>query len=131
MTVITRGHTPPMSRDAIAIPLARLAPEQGAAVLLPDGGSAAVFLLHDGSVHAVGNLDPFTGAPVICHGIVGDRSGAPTVASPLGKQVFCLRTGRCLDDAAVALPVFDVQVRYDVIRLSIPGNTGEMPAGAP
>ena len=56
-----------------------------------------MFLLHDGSVHALGNIDPFYGAPVICHGIVGDRSGVPTVASPLGKQVFCLRTGRCLD----------------------------------
>ena len=91
MTVITLASSSPCPRT-------RLAPEQGAAVLLPGGGSAAVFLLHDGSVHAVGNLDPFYGAPVICHGIVGDRSGAPTVASPLGKQVFCLRTGRCLDD---------------------------------
>jgi nitrite reductase (NADH) small subunit len=122
MTVITL--------DAIAIPLTRLAPEQGAAVLLPGGGSAAVFLLHDGSVHAVGNLDPYYGAPVICHGIVGDRSGAPTVASPLGKQVFCLRTGRCLDDATVTLPVFDVRVRDGVIRLSTPGNTCETAAGA-
>jgi nitrite reductase (NADH) small subunit len=77
-----------------------------------------VFLLHDGSVHAVGNLDPFYRAPVICHGIVGDRSGAPTVASPLGKQVFCLRTGRCLDDPAVSLPVFAVIMDGDVIHLS-------------
>lgn len=127
MTVITHVDATPVS---VAIPLTRLAPEQGAAVLLPGGGSAAVFLLHDGSVHAVGNLDPYYGAPVICHGIVGDRSGAPTVASPLGKQVFCLRTGRCLDDAAVALPVFDVRVRDGVIRLSAPGNTGETAVGA-
>jgi nitrite reductase (NADH) small subunit len=123
MTVITHEMS-------LAIPLARLAPEQGAAVLLPGGGSAAVFLLHDGSVHAVGNLDPYYGAPVICHGIVGDRSGAPTVASPLGKQVFCLRTGRCLDDAAVTLPVFDVRVRDGVIRLSTSGNPSETAAGA-
>lgn len=107
------------------VPLAALEPEQGAAVLLPDGTSAAVFLLHDGSVRAVGNLDPFYGAPVICHGIVGDRSGAPTVASPLGKQVFCLRTGRCLDDPRASLPVFDAAVRDGVIHLSTPGNTGE------
>lgn len=128
MTVITRVGDrphPPVSRDAIDISLASLSPEQGAAVLFPDGSSAAVFLLHDGSVHAVGNLDPFYGAPVICHGIVGDRSGAPTVASPLGKQVFCLRTGRCLDAPGAALPVFDVRVRDGVIRLSIPGNAGE------
>lgn len=114
---------------AAAIPLAVLSPEQGAAVILHDGTPAAVFLLHDGSVHAVGNIDPFYGAPVICHGIVGDRSGVPTVASPLGKQVFCLRTGRCLDSPGVALPVFGVTVRDGVIRLSTSGNAGEITVG--
>lgn len=112
------------------VPRAALRPEQGAAVLLPDGTSAAVFLLHDGSLHAVGNLDPFYGAPVMCHGIVGDRAGAPTVASPLGKQVFCLRTGRCLDDPSASLPVFEVFGEHDgVIRLSISGNDREISAG--
>jgi nitrite reductase (NADH) small subunit len=109
-----------------AIPLAALSPEQGAAVLLHDGSQAAVFLLHDGSVHALGNIDPFYGAPVICHGIVGDRRGVPTVASPLGKQVFCLRTGRCLDSPDVTLPVFGAAVRDGVIRLSTPGNADEI-----
>jgi nitrite reductase (NADH) small subunit len=108
-----------------SVPRSALAAEQGAAVLLPDGSSAALFLLHDGTLHAVGNIDPFFGAPVICHGIVGDRSGVPTVASPLGKQAFCLRTGRCLDDPAVSLPVYGVRVRDGLIQLSIPGNTGE------
>ncbi len=112
--------------DSVAlVTLAALEPEQGAAVLLPDGTSAALFLLHDGSVRAVGNIDPYFNAPVICHGIVGDRSGAPTVASPLGKQVFCLRTGRCLDDPRVSLPVFGAALRDGVIHLSTPGNTGE------
>jgi nitrite reductase (NADH) small subunit len=112
----------------VRVPRSALVPEQGAAVLLPSGESAALFMLHDGSVHAVGNLDPFYGAPVICHGIVGDRSGAPTVASPLGKQVFCLRTGACLDDGAVSLPVFPVAVDGDVIHLSIPVHEAETDA---
>jgi nitrite reductase (NADH) small subunit len=43
-------------------------------------------------------------------GIVGDRGGEPTVASPLGKQVFSLVDGRCLDDESYALPVYDVRV---------------------
>lgn len=107
------------------IPLTALSTEQGVAALLPDGSPAAVFLLHDGTVHAVGNIDPFYGAPVICHGIVGDRSGVPTVASPLGKQVFCLRTGRCLDAPEVTLPVIGVTVGDGVIRLSTPGNANE------
>ena len=107
------------------LPLTALEPEQGAAVLLPDGTSAAVFLLHDGSVRAIGNIDPYYGAPVLCHGIVGDRAGTPTVASPLGKQVFCLRTGRCLDDPGVTLPVFGVRVDEGVIQLSTAVNAGE------
>ena len=107
------------------LPLTALEPEQGAAVLLPDGTSAAVFLLHDGSVCAIGNIDPYYGAPVLCHGIVGDRAGTPTVASPLGKQVFCLRTGRCLDDPGVTLPVFGVRVDEGVIQLSTAVNVGE------
>jgi nitrite reductase (NADH) small subunit len=60
-------------------------------------GRAALFLLADGSVHAVSNLDPFSGANVISRGIVGTRGDAPTVASPMHKQVFDLRTGECLD----------------------------------
>ena len=118
---MTTVAAPPLA----VLPLTALEPEQGAAVLLPDGTSAAVFLLHDGSVCAIGNIDPYYGAPVLCHGIVGDRTGLPTVASPLGKQVFCLRTGRCLDDPGVTLPVFGVQVDDGVIHLSTVVNAGE------
>ena len=57
----------------------------------------ALFLLADGTVHAVANLDPYSGAQVMSRGIVGTRDGAPTVASPMHKQVFDLRTGACLD----------------------------------
>lgn len=128
MTIFTRDD---MASPVLAeVPRGVLRPEQGAAVLLPGGMSAAVFLLHDGSVCAVGNLDPFFGAPVMCHGIVGDRAGEPTVASPLGKQVFSLRTGRCLDDPSASLPAFSVTEGGDgVIRLSSPGNGGEMSPG--
>jgi uroporphyrinogen-III synthase len=118
-----------LDRRTIYVPLSLLSPEQGVSVLLPGGESAAVFLLHDRSVYAVGNIDPFYGAPVMCHGIVGDRDGSPTVTSPLGKQAFCLRTGRCLDNPEVTLPVFDVEVRSVVIRLSSPGNTSESLSG--
>ena len=56
----------------------------------------ALFLLADGTVHAVANLDPYSGAQVMSRGIVGTRDGAPTVASPMHKQVFDLRTGLCV-----------------------------------
>lgn len=83
---------------------------RGAAVLLPDGEQAALFLLSDGTLAAVGNIDPFGRAAVMARGITGDRRGEPTVASPLGKQVFSLIDGRCLDDESHALPVYDVRV---------------------
>ncbi|EHB50620.1 nitrite reductase (NAD(P)H), small subunit [Mycolicibacterium rhodesiae JS60] len=97
------GWTPACSRNV-------LLPGRGVAVLLPDGAQAALFLLADGTLHAVGNIDPFGRAAVMSRGIVGDRRGEPTVASPLLKQVFSLVDGRCLDDESHALPVYDVRV---------------------
>lgn len=70
--------------------------ERGRAALI-DVQQIALFLLADGTVHAVDNFDPFSGANVISRGIVGTRGHAATVASPLHKQVFDLATGRCLD----------------------------------
>ncbi|MGY5764738.1 nitrite reductase small subunit NirD [Brachybacterium sp. DNPG3] len=77
-------------------PVAALEIERGRAALVDDV-QVALFLLHDGSVRAVANHDPYSGANVISRGIVGSRAGAPTVASPLYKQVFDLTTGECLD----------------------------------
>ena len=76
--------------------LADLAPERGAAALV-DGEQVALFRLVDGTVLAVQQHDPFSGAHVMSRGIVGSRGDAPTVTSPMYKQVFDLRTGRCLD----------------------------------
>jgi nitrite reductase (NADH) small subunit len=76
--------------------IADLETERGRAALVR-GEQLALFLLHDGRVHAVQNLDPYSGAHVMSRGIVGSRQDAPTVASPMYKQVFDLRTGVCLD----------------------------------
>ncbi|MCX4092253.1 nitrite reductase small subunit NirD [Nocardia sp. alder85J] len=95
-----------------------LIPGRGVAVLLKGGRQAALFLLPDGSLYAVGNIDPFGRAAVISRGIVGDRGGVPIVASPLLKQAFSLLDGRCLDDEAVALPVHAVQVADGVVTVS-------------
>lgn len=87
-----------------------LIPGRGVGVLLDDGSQAALFRLDDGSVHAVGNIDPFCGAAVISRGIVGDRGGRAMVQSPILKQAFALEDGRCLDDPQVAVPVYRVRV---------------------
>lgn len=103
-------------------PVADLQPERGVAGLLPDGGQVAVFRTHDGALYALSNLDPFSGAAVLSRGIVGDRGGIPTVASPMHKQVFALATGMCLDDPSVRVPVFMVRARGGTAEVAFSGG---------
>ncbi|MGH3659773.1 MAG: nitrite reductase small subunit NirD [Micromonosporaceae bacterium] len=110
--VLTRQWT-------IVCPLADLFPDRGA-VALVNGEQVALFRTGTDEVYAIGNLDPFSGAQVLARGIVGSRGDVPTVASPMYKQVFDLRTGVCLDDAAVAVPVFGVRARDGLIEVSGP-----------
>ncbi|MGZ6778961.1 MAG: nitrite reductase small subunit NirD [Mycobacterium sp.] len=91
----------------------RLIPGRGVGVLLPDGSQVALFRLDDGSVHAVGNIDPFSGAAVMSRGIVGDRGGRATVQSPIKKQAFALDDGVCLDDSTVAVGVYATRITAD------------------
>ena len=103
--------------------LADLLPERGVCALA-DGAQVAVFRAHDGALYAVSNYDPFSGAFVLSRGIMGTRGDVPTVASPIGKQVFGLATGRCLDQPAVSVPVAGVRVAGGVVEI-----TGPVPAG--
>jgi nitrite reductase (NADH) small subunit len=89
-----------------------LEPERGVAALI-DGAQTAIFRTHDGELFAVDNRDPIAGANVMSRGIVGTRGDAPTVASPLHKQVYDLRTGECLDVPGVAIATYAVRRRDD------------------
>lgn len=86
-----------------------LLPERGVCALV-DGVQVAIFRTYDGELHALANLDPFSGAYVLSRGIVGTRKGEPSVASPLHKQVFSLVDGRCLDEEGVFVQVYPVRV---------------------
>jgi nitrite reductase (NADH) small subunit len=100
--------------------LTALQPERGVAALLPDGTQVAVFRTHDDTVHALANIDPFSGAAVLSRGIVGDRAGVPVVVSPIYNQAFDLRTGRCVDDGSVAVAVFAAQVVDGMVLVGSP-----------
>lgn len=94
------------------VPVCRLADlevERGVTALV-HGQAVAVFRTHDDLVYALGNHDPFAHASVMSRGIVGTRGDVPFVASPMHKHPFDLRTGRCLDDPSVSVPVYAVQV---------------------
>ncbi|MGH9137769.1 MAG: nitrite reductase small subunit NirD [Acidimicrobiales bacterium] len=97
--------------------LVRLIPDRGVAALLPGGSQVAVFLLSTGELYGIDNRDPFSSANVLSRGIVGDRGGAPKVASPVYKQSFDLRTGRCLDDETVTVATYRIRVRDGTVEV--------------
>jgi nitrite reductase (NADH) small subunit len=91
---------------------------RGVAALV-GGEQIALFLLPDGAVAAIDNLDPFSGASVLARGIVGSVGDVVTVASPIYKQRFDLRSGQCLDDEHVGVAAFSTRVRGDRVEISI------------
>jgi nitrite reductase (NADH) small subunit len=91
----------------------RLAPCRGVGVLMPDGTQVALFRLADGSLGAIGNVDPWSGAAVMSRGIVGDRAGRACVQSPIKKQAFAFDDGSCLDDDTVRVAVYRTRLTAD------------------
>ena len=111
MTTTAISLTPVCAVDAI--------PLEGGVAALVDGSAVAVFRSFDGSVFALSNVDPFSGASVLSRGIVGTRGEVPVVVSPMHKQAFDLRTGECLDQPGVSVPVYEVRLRDDVVEVAV------------
>jgi nitrite reductase (NADH) small subunit len=97
--------------------------------LVPDRGVCALVGMHHVAVfrvaphddlYAVGNEDPFSGASVLSRGLVGTKGDVPKVASPMYKQSFDLRTGKCLDDPTVSVPTFAVRRVGDRVEVALP-----------
>ena len=96
-----------------------IVPCRGVAALV-DGWQVAVFRLDDDQLFALSNFDPFSGAFVISRGIVGSKGDRLKVASPIYKQNFDLRTGECLDDPSVTLPIFAVRAVDGRVQVAAP-----------
>jgi nitrite reductase (NADH) small subunit len=99
-------------------PYLRLEPERGVAALV-GGIQLALFRTYDGTLYAIDNLDPVAGAHVLSRGIVGTRAGAPTVASPLHKQVYDLRTGERLDGPGAPVRTYPVRCRDGMVEVAV------------
>ena len=110
---------PPRTQWVAVCGAAQLTPERGRAARVGDE-LVAVFVLADGAVFAIDDRDPFTGAQVMSRGIVGDAGGTPTVASPVYKQRFDLRTGQCLDDDTVAVRAWPVRLHGGQVEVGVP-----------
>lgn len=114
MTSDTRGWT-------VVCPLTRLDLGRGVAALV-DGVQVALFRTA-ADLFAIDNRDPVTDAYVLSRGIVGSRGGVPTVASPLHKQVYDLRTGDCLDLPGVAVRWHQVRCRTGLVEVRLREET--------
>jgi nitrite reductase (NADH) small subunit len=122
-TATSRDETSPEWVEVC--PIDKILPDTGVCVLVDDN-QVAVFHLQGGEVYAIGNLDPFSNAAVLSRGIVGDSRGIPKVASPIYKQSFDLRSGTCLDDDSVQVPVFRTRVTDGIVQVSVsPTHRGD------
>ncbi|MCP3421999.1 nitrite reductase small subunit NirD [Nocardioides pinisoli] len=118
MSTVAVSLTPVCAVEAV--------PLEGGVAALVDGSAVAVFRTFDGSLFALSNVDPFSGASVLSRGIVGSRGDAPVVSSPMYKQAFDLRTGACLDDAAVRVASYGVTVVDGVVHVGSARPAGEV-----
>lgn len=93
--------------------------------IVPDTGvcalvgveQVAVFRLRCGELHAIGNVDPRTGAAVLARGLVGNLGERVVVASPIHKQHFDLRTGECLESPQYRVPPWQVRCVDAVVQV--------------
>ena len=92
---------------------------QSGVVVWHEGTQVALFYVPgaETEVHALDNHDPLSGANVIGRGLIGSLKGELVVASPLYKQHFCLRDGRCLEDEGQALRVWPVRVNAGQVEI--------------
>lgn len=87
------------------------------------GRQLALFRVDPGTVLAADHRDPRTGACVLARGILGSRGGAVTVASPLHKEIYDLRTGHRLGGEGPTLPVHPVDLRDGRVRVGLTAGT--------
>lgn len=92
----------------------------GVCVLLNDKQIAIFRLSGSSDLYAIDNHDPFSNANVLSRGLCGDLKDQPVVASPIYKNHFNLKTGQCLEDDSVTLPVYPVRVVEGSVQVATP-----------
>ncbi len=112
-------RTAPITTWVDVCPLDRIIPDRGVCAKVGPH-QVAVFRVAPGDeLLALSNYDPFSKAYVLSRGIVGSRGDRLKVASPIYKQSFDLRTGECLDDAAVSVPTFAVRLLDGRVQVAL------------
>ena len=108
-------------------PFEALVPDRGVAAMVGPWQVAVWRLSVSDELYALENWDPFGQAFVLSRGVIGSRNGVAKVASPMYKQSFDLRTGRCLDDPAVQLVTFEIRAVDGRVEVALPtGRTSDL-----
>ena len=102
-----------------ACPIGELEPGWGETALLA-GHQVALLKATDALVYAIEARDPHTGSMVMARGIMGSRGDAPTIASPLHKEVYDLRTGAGLTHPQYSVRTYPTRVVDGVLEVAVP-----------
>ncbi|RKS85777.1 assimilatory nitrite reductase (NAD(P)H) small subunit [Orbus hercynius] len=85
-------------------------PATGVCALVGDDHVAIFRPYPSHEVYAISNIDPFADASILSRGIIAEHEHELWVASPLKKQRFRLKDGRCFEDASYSVKHYDVNV---------------------
>ena len=97
-----------------------LIPNSGVAALHEEQQIALFYVPgYETEVFAISNSDPFSGSNVLARGLIGDLKGELMVASPLYKQHFSLKSGTCMEDAEVSVPVWPVRLNGEQVEIVV------------
>lgn len=96
-----------------------LEPDAGVCALVNGEQIAIFYLTKLNQVYAIGNYDPFSHANVLARGLTGSLGGEPVVASPIYKQHFSLRNGRCVENPDAAVPTYPVRIADGWVQVGI------------
>ncbi|CAM2790272.1 nitrite reductase (NAD(P)H) small subunit [Skermania piniformis] len=112
-------------------PLDQLIPGRGVAVRLSGGRKISLFRLDDGTLCAVGDVEPSV-RPISARAVAGACPGEPIVVAAVAT--FSLIDGRCLTDPTRSVPVYDVRVDAGIVEVAAQAAMtvgGAMPAIVP
>lgn len=92
--------------------------EEGGVCALINGIQIAIFRLgKPDRIFAIDNFDPKSGVHALSRGIVGSHGSHITVASPIYKHHYDLRTGICLEDHETRVNTWPVKIHQNRILL--------------
>ncbi|WP_428034925.1 nitrite reductase small subunit NirD [Amphritea sp.] len=94
-----------------------LVPDSGICALLKETQIALFYVKKEQTVFAIANHDPFSQANVLSRGLIGSKGDDLFVASPVYKQHFCLKTGRCLDDETTQIQTWPARIENGQVEV--------------